>query len=184
MFGQGGDSCDLKKSPLFTSFEQANTVPADSVFRLALKRNLPDNFEQKIKQYPHLQELHLNNMRLKQVPEVIWSLSKLTILDLSNNKIDSLSYRIGHLNQLKQLILNRNYLIALPLEITLLPQLYYLDLWSNLIIEFPSQIEALKNSLKIVDMRVINIDDQHRELMQLLLPQTKFLFSKSCNCKN
>ncbi|MDR2406490.1 MAG: hypothetical protein LBE13_00030 [Bacteroidales bacterium] len=182
--GQLLETSELQQQTLFTSFEQAASVPADSVFRLSLKRKLPNDFEQKIIQYPALQELHLKGMRLKQMPEVIWSLTNLTILDLSNNRIDSLSIKIGNLIHLEQLILNRNYLLDLPVEIIHLSKLAYLDLWSNMIIEFPVEITALENSLKTVDMRVITINDEYREQLQSLLPKTKFIFSKSCNCKN
>jgi Leucine-rich repeat (LRR) protein len=184
VFAQFLETSELQQQRLFTSFEEAYKAPADSVFRLSLKRKLPSNFEQKIQQYPALQELHLKGMRLKRVPEVVWTLTNLSILDLSNNRLDSLSSKIGNLVHLEELILNRNYLLDLPVEIVHLSKLAYLDLWSNLIIEFPVEITALENSLKTVDMRVITISDEYREQLQSLLPKTKFLFSKSCNCKN
>ncbi len=183
-YGQLQDSSQLQNQTLYTSFEQANLVPADSVYRFSFKRKLPDDFEEKIVRYPNLQELHLNSMRLKKVPDAVWSLDNLTVLDLSNNKLDSLSYKIKNLIHLERLIVNRNYLLSLPVEIAQLLQLSYLDLWSNLIIEFPTEINLLENSLKTVDMRVINIGDEYRELLQATLPKTKFLFSRSCNCKN
>ena len=183
-YGQRLDSLQLQNQILFTSFEQANTVSVDSVYRLSFKRKLPDNFVEKIEQYPNLQELCLKNMRLKKVPEVVWRLKNLTVLDLSNNHLDSLSPQIKNLVYLENLILNRNYLLALPAEISLLSHLYYLDLWSNLIIEFPKEITKLEGSLKTVDMRVINMNDKNKERLQALLPNTKFLFSQSCNCKN
>ena len=182
-FGQLLDSAQLEKQTLFYSFKQADTADVNHVFRLAFKRNLPDSFQQKIVQYPNLQELHLNRMKLKEIPEIIWSLENLTILDLSNNKLENIPAGIGKLPNLEQLILNRNYILSLPPEMAKLPHLYYLDLWSNLIIEFPPEINALQNSLKTIDMRVINMNDEHKELLQSLLPNTKFYFSKSCNCK-
>jgi Leucine-rich repeat (LRR) protein len=183
-FGQLLDDSELQNKTLFTSFEKANAVSADSVYRLSIKRKIPENFAQQILQYPHLQELHLTGMRLKEVPEVVWTLTHLTILDLSNNRLDSLSYKIGNLIHLQKLILNRNYLYALPVEIIHLSDLFFLDLWSNLIIEFPKEITVLGASLKTVDMRVISIGDEYKEQLQSLLPETKFLFSKYCNCKN
>lgn len=182
-FGQYLDSAGLEEQPIFYSFEQADTVNPDVIYRLAFKRKLPENFQQKIVQYPNLQELHLNRMKLKEIPEILFSLESLTVLDLSNNKLESISPRIGNLHNLERLILNRNYILSLPAEISNLSELYYLDLWSNLIIEFPKEINALQHSLKTIDMRVINMNDEHKELLQLLLPNTKFFFSKSCNCK-
>jgi Leucine-rich repeat (LRR) protein len=182
-FGQYLDSAQLEEQPIFYSFEQADTVNLDLVYRLAFKRKLPENFQQKIVQYPNLQELHLNRMKLKEIPEILFSLENLTVLDLSNNKLENISPKIGNLHNLERLILNRNYILSLPAEISNLSELYYLDLWSNLIIEFPKEINALQHSLRTVDMRVINMNDEHKELLQLLLPNTKFFFSKSCNCK-
>ncbi len=182
-FGQLLDSAGLEEQTLFYSFEQADTVNPDLVYRLAFKGKLPDNFRQKIVQYPNLQELHLNRIKLKEIPEIVFLLENLTILDLSNNKLENISPRIGDLHNLERLILNRNYILSLPAEIGNLSELYYLDLWSNLIIEFPQEIKALQHSLKTIDMRVINMNDEHKELLQLLLPDTKFFFSKSCNCK-
>ena len=182
-YGQSLDSLQLQNQTLFTSFEKANTVSADSVYRLFFKRKLPDNFEQKISQYPNLQELHLKSMKLKKVPYVVWTLENLTVLDMSNNRLDSLSYQIKNLIYLERLILNRNYLLTLPAEISHLSRLVYLDLWSNLIIEFPQEISKLEHTLKTVDMRVINMHDGYKEQLQETLPNTKFLFSKTCDCK-
>ena len=182
-YGQRLDSLQLENQILFTSFEHANTVSADSVYRLSLKWKLPYDFAQIVK-YPNLQELHLKSMRLKKVPEIVWILKNLTVLDLSNNRLDSLPVEIKNLVYLERLILNRNYLLLLPVEISQLSRLYYLDLWSNLIITFPEEISALENTLKTVDMRVINMDDKHKEELQAILPNTEFLFSKTCDCKN
>jgi Leucine-rich repeat (LRR) protein len=183
LYGQLLDSLSLQNQTLFISFEQANTVSIDSVYRLSFKRKLPDDFAQKIVQYPNLQELHLKNMRLKKVPNVVWQLENLTVLDLSNNHLDSLSPQIKNLIYLESLLLNRNYILSLPAEISYLSRLSYLDLWSNLIIEFPEDINKLENTLKTIDMRVINMADKYKEELQALLPNTKFLFSNSCNCK-
>ena len=182
-YGQLLDSLRLENQTLFLSFETANTVSKDSVFRLSFKRKLPDDFTQKIVQYPNLQELHLKNMKLKKVPDVVWTLENLTVLDLSNNRLDSISYNIQNLIYLESLTLNRNYILSLPAEISHLSRLSYLDLWSNLIIVFPEEITKLENTLKMVDMRVINMRDEYKEKLRLLLPNTKFLFSNSCNCK-
>ena len=183
-YGQRLDSLQLENQILFTSFEQANTISADSVYRLSFKWKLPDDFAQKIVQYANLQELHLKSIKFKKVPDIVWSLENLTVLDMSNNRLDSLSYQIKNLIYLERLILNRNYLLTLPVEISQLSNLYYLDIWSNLIITFPKEISKLENTLKTIDMRVINISDQHREILQEMLPKTKFLFSKSCNCNS
>jgi Leucine-rich repeat (LRR) protein len=175
---------ELGNQPLFTSFEQADVVVADSVFRLSFRRRLPEDFAKRILKYNHLQELRITGMRLKAVPDVVWDLTELTVLDLSNNRLDSLSQGIGNLIHLERLILNRNYLLTLPVEIISLSRLSFLDLWSNLIVEFPEGISVLSSSLKTVDMRVISINDEYRERLQSLLPETQFFFSKSCNCKN
>ena len=177
------DSLALSQQPIFV-WEQIDTISnKENVFRLKIKRKMPDNFDSLILTFPNLQELTMQNMRLKTIPQTVFLLTNLTILNVENNKIEELPAEIGNLYHLERLILNRNYIAFLPKEIALLKNLTYLDMWSNNIIELPEEISALTETLKIIDMRVILMSDERKILMQALLPKTEFLFSKSCNCK-
>ena len=176
------DSAALSSQVLYLSMEEAKKADPSQVYRLRLKRKLPADFESEIRKFSHLQELQLVGMHLKEVPPVVCELTSLTRLDLSNNKLEHLPADIKNLTNLEYLILNRNYLFGLPSEIQYLEHLVYLDLWSNLIVELPQEITALESTLKEVDLRVINMNDERKIAMQALLPRTRFYFSPSCNC--
>jgi Leucine-rich repeat (LRR) protein len=89
---------------------------------------------------------------------------------------------IGNLVNLTHLTLSQNYLIEIPSTFKYLKKLVYLDIWSNSIIFFPDEISELKETLRVVDMRVIYMNDLRKEDLQKLLPNTTFYFSQSCNC--
>jgi len=181
--GQVLDSAQLSKYPMFTSFAAVDALPMEKVLRLSFKRKLPADFNEKIVKYKCLQELHLKSMRLKEVPQAVWSLSNLTVLDLSNNKLYAISERLGELLYLERLIINRNDLSELPKQIAQLTHLRYIDMFSTQIVDFPPEIGSLQNSLKEIDMRVIRMSDAEKLHLQSYLPKTKFWFSNTCNCK-
>ncbi len=181
--GQILDSAALSRQPLFI-WEQLDTLAnKEVVYRIKIKRKMPANFDSLISTFPNLQDLTLQGLRLKNIPQQVFQLSNLTVLNAENNKIEEIPSEIGNLIHLERLILNRNYISFLPKEIALLQNLTYLDMWSNNIIELPDEISALTETLKIIDMRVILMSDERKIMMQALLPKTEFLFSKSCNCK-
>ena len=180
--GQVLDSVQLSEYPVYKSFAVADSLPIEEVLRLSFKRKLPADFNEKILKYKYLQELHLKSMRLKEVPQAVWSLSNLTVLDLSNNKLYALSERLGELIYLERLIINRNNIYELPKQIAQLTHLRYIDMFSTLIVDFPQEISALQNSLKEIDMRVIRMSDAEKSQLKSYLPNTKFWFSNSCNC--
>jgi Leucine-rich repeat (LRR) protein len=177
------DSAQLSKYPLLTSFTVADTLPAEKVLRLSFKRKLPADFNDKIVKYKYLQELHLKSMRLKAIPQTVWSLHNLTVLDVSNNKLTEISDSLGELLYLERLIINRNDIAALPKQISQLTHLRYIDMFSTQIADFPPEISLLENTLKEIDMRIILMNDSEKQRLQNYLPKTKFLFSRSCNCK-
>jgi len=106
----------------------------------------------------------------------------LVILNISNNKLTAIPPEIGNLVNLTHLTLSQNYLIEIPSTFKYLKKLVYLDIWSNSIIFFPDEISELKETLRVVDMRVIYMNDLRKEDLQKLLPNTTFYFSQSCNC--
>ncbi len=177
------DSLALNKEPVYYSFEQTDTIAKTTVYRLHFKHKLPENFNTKITGYPHLQELTLTGMRLKEIPPIVYSLSSLTRLNVSNNKIEEISSDIAQLTHLEELIINRNYLYQLPKEVATLKDLRYIDMWSTNVIELPEEIANLENSIKIIDLRAVRMSEVRQNTMQNLLPKTKFYFSPYCNCK-
>lgn len=176
------DSAALSKETMYKSLAQAKSAHPDSVLRLSLKWKKIENLGVELSKFKHLQELHLNRMRLKEIPSEVFQLTNLVILDISNNHLVSIPAEIGNLVNLTHLSFSQNYLIEIPTTFKNLKKLEYLDIWSNSIITFPLEISELKETLRVVDMRVIYMNDLRKEDLQKLLPKTTFFFSESCNC--
>jgi len=176
------DSATLSKETMYKSLDQAKNAHPDSVLRLSLKWKKTENLGMELSKYKHLQELHLNRMRLDEIPSEVFQLTNLVILDISNNHLVSIPAEIGNLVNLTHLTLSQNYLIEIPPTFKKLKKLEYLDIWSNSIITFPLEMNELKETLRVVDMRVIYMNDLRKEDLQKLLPKTTFFFSESCNC--
>jgi Leucine-rich repeat (LRR) protein len=175
------DASSLSRKPLLI-WKEAQKIHPDSVYRLRVRQKLPNDFETKVLLFPHLQELQLSGLRLEEIPPVVWKLHNLTVLHAAHNKLSTLPPQIGQLVYLEELDLNRNYLTCLPSEIRHLQKLHYLDLWSNLIFALPPDMAILENSLFVIDMRVIMLNDEEKAAMRALLPKTNFIFSNSCGC--
>ncbi|WP_442267697.1 leucine-rich repeat domain-containing protein [Tenacibaculum sp. ZS6-P6] len=112
--------------------------------------NLPAN----IGNLTLLQELTLNNNKLKELPNTIGGLTLLTELPLQNNRLESLPPGLGGLNGLKILQLQNNKLSVLPDEIGNLSSLEELNITSQISFEtetiyhltsLPSTIKNLTN---------------------------------------
>ncbi|BBM86596.1 leucine-rich repeat domain-containing protein [Candidatus Uabimicrobium amorphum] len=88
--------------------------------------------------------LDLSHQELLQIPQYVFSLTKLKALDLSYNSLSSIPPQIGVLSNLEGLNVSRNYLQTLPQEIDKLSNLRVLWLVANKMKEFPQSICALK----------------------------------------
>jgi Leucine-rich repeat (LRR) protein len=171
----------LELEPVYTSLSEALKNPA-KVYRLDLSK-------QKLRELPisifslyNLQELILVKNKLQVLPSEIGNLTNLQILNVSKNNLSELPSSIGNLTNLVELIANQNYIFKLPPQIGNLINLEKLDLWSNIIDVFPYEIANLKNNLKILDLRVVLINEEKQKVIADLLPNTHIYFSKSCNC--
>jgi Leucine-rich repeat (LRR) protein len=178
---QVSDSLTMINYPEYTSLAEALKNP-DKVYKLSLRKNKLKEIPPEIFTLKNLKELDLSRNKLTSIPKEISKLTNLEILDVSANEIDTLYPEIGLLTNIKKLILNQNLIAHLPKSISNLKKMYFLDLWGNEIQQFPDEIAKLKKTLKIIDMRVINIHDNQQEELVKLLPDTKFFFSYSCNC--
>lgn len=176
------DSAALAELKMYKSLKQANSVNPDSVIRLTIQFKDIDSLGKELSKFKNLQELHLKSMKLREIPYQIFELHNLVILEISKCQLIIVPNEIGKLTNLTHLILSQNYLIDLPPSFKYLTRLEYLDIWSNSIITFPDEIAALKETLRVVDMRVIYMNDLRKEDLQKLLPKTVFYFSQSCNC--
>ncbi len=90
----------------------------------AFMKNICENF-------PNLAELKAQDIGLKELPQEIGNLKKLTALDLSNNLIDKLPAEFKELKNLQSLNLSNNYFRQYPEEISSLTNLQSLNLSQN-----------------------------------------------------
>lgn len=181
LFAQQLDSAELASKPVFTSLQEALKNP-EQVYRLNLRKQKLKTVPSEIFKLTNLQELNLSKNKLTEIPAGIENLPNLQYFDASANDLVSLPPEIGQCIHLKRLVLNRNNIQELPATIGNLAQLEYLDLWSNSIIEFPEAINKLSETLKEVDLRVINMNDERQEAIRTLLPKSMIHFSRTCNC--
>ncbi|MFH0866760.1 MAG: leucine-rich repeat domain-containing protein [Bacteroidota bacterium] len=175
------DSTALAEEPEYNDLSEALQNP-DKVYKLNLRKQKLKEIPKDVFKLKNLQELNVSKNKLKDLPKNLDTLKNLEVINASANDIDTLFAEIGNCSQLKKLILNQNVIAHLPSTIGNLTHLIFLDMWGNEIQEFPKEISKLQNTLKVVDLRVINIHDDMQEEIVKLLPNTKFFFSLSCNC--
>ena len=82
---------------------------------------------------------------LKEIPDAVFNLGRLTYLDLSDNELVSLSEKINQLQNLIVLNLGNNQLANLPKTISQLHNLAHLDLSNNRLANLSETISQLHN---------------------------------------
>jgi len=92
-----------------------------------------------------LQELHVNNNQLHELPSQLGQLINLKHLDLSSNLLRLLPAELGHLINLQRFYLNNNQLRQIPAELGQLVSLQELVLNDNLLDELPASLGQLTN---------------------------------------
>jgi len=90
-------------------------------------------------------KLDFYGLRLTNVPEEVWKLTNLTILNLHTNQLRSLPEEIGRLANLTILDLSYNQLVRLPSEIGFLTKLTTLCLSNNQLRSLPEEFGSLTN---------------------------------------
>ena len=101
---------------------------------------------------------------------------------MAYKKIEVITKELGELIYLKKFIANQNQIVSITPETKNLKKLKFIDLWGNNIGSLPYEIGELANTLEEIDMRVILMSDAEHKKIEVLLPNTKIRFSKSCNC--
>ena len=93
--------------------------------------------------------LNLSYNKIKQLPESIGNLSNLTKLDLSKNRLSYLPESIGNLSNLTELDLSKNQLSHLSESIGNISNLTKLDLSWNKLTKLPESIGNLSNLIEL-----------------------------------
>ncbi len=156
---------------------------SDSVFSLDLSKKKLKFIPEEIKKLPNLQWLKLSKNNLKDIPSWIGDLVNLQYLDLSNNDLVELPTSIGKLENVYYLGLNQNLIENLPHEMGQMKNLQVLEMWDNELQAIPEEMKNLHN-LQVLELRGILFSNDEQTQIETLLPDTKVLFSPSCNCSN
>lgn len=137
----------------FTSIDEAIKTP-DKVKRLDLSGQNLKRIPPEISQLTNLKELYLGIIQyigsidkneIQKLPNEIFSLKKLEILDLGQNKIQKIPPEINELKALKVLNLRGNPIQKLPEEVCLLENLEILDIGFTKLSRLPENFGNLSN---------------------------------------
>jgi Leucine-rich repeat (LRR) protein len=153
----------------------------DDVFHLRLKiKNgvIPDE----IFALHNLEVLELKKGKIETLPEGFAQLKKLRKLDLSGNDIQWFPEVLLEMHWLQELRLGKNPLQRIPDDIHRMESLGVLDLWSTQVTRLPVSVSEMKN-LTTLDLRMIEISREEQEYFQEQMPDVKFYFSEPCNCR-
>jgi Leucine-rich repeat (LRR) protein len=176
------DSLTLSQQKVYKDLNFALSN-ADSVFALDLSKKKLKVVPEDIKKLPNLQWLKLEKNNLKDIPSWIGDLVNLQYLDLSNNDLVELPASIGKLENVYYLGLNRNLIENLPHEMGLMKNLQVLEMWDNELEAIPEEMKNLHN-LQVLELRGILFSNDEQTQIETLLPDTRVMFSPSCNCSN
>ena len=147
--------------------------------RTSLLRKFRLRIESEDPLYYGLKKLKIKGKDLSELPDVIFSLQELEVLDLSPERESCLDYKlpevpsiIGRLVNLRILMLDTNELKELPPEIALLQQLERMALSNNKLTSLPSGFQNLKN---LKSLHAANNDFQEFPIQLIKLKNLEFL---------
>ncbi len=106
-------------------------------------------FPPALHQCPSLKTLILKDLGLTELPEILWSMRKLRILDISGNSISRIDKGIGRLKQLVYFNAADNELEQLPEQMGFLRKLQVLNLSGNRIEELGFPLDSLVKLKKL-----------------------------------
>ena len=99
----------------------------------------------KIKICEKLTHLYVPNMNLTSIPQYIWNMDNLKVLDISYNNIKNIPPALFSLFELTTLNLSNNPIESIPSEIYLLKNLHELSLSNTSMTKLPSTFSKLGN---------------------------------------
>ena len=100
--------------------------------------------EETLRQVPSLTSLKLRSNALTKLPDSLFSLANLKILDVSINKLYTLSAKVSLLRQLRYLNIAENRLDGLPNSLGYLTSLESIS--SEFFVYLPDQVPDSKNN--------------------------------------
>ena len=146
-----------QKDGYFNNLDSALVYP-NLVITLDLEKQKLKQIPKEILKFPNLEKLILKRNYIKEVPKELSSLSRLSYLDLSSNNITEL-----------------------PKELSAL-KLDTLIIWDNRIRSFPNEFKEMSSTLKLLDLRAIQMNKEEQKQIKALFPKTKIRLAHPCNC--
>lgn len=166
-------STDLKQNEIIP--QKGSKVMFGEEYKLSTKwirghqsrsGKLPDD----IGLFTVLEELEIDNEKLKSLPEALYTLKKLKKLNLQENKLTQLSDNIHQLSALTHLDVSNNQLKEIPASISQLPQLDYLHLQYNQLRQVPDLSAATSLTfLELYNNQITTLSDLPSSLTWLNL---------------
>ena len=137
--------------------------------QLHLTENNIENLPEEFKDLTNLRTLSLNMNKFEHIPDAIFNLSNLEYLNLSDNNIKSVSYELSNLVNLTDLKLKNTNISYIPDEIGKLTKLINLNATFNFIEKIPIQIENLinLNTLKLSNNNIEEIPEEFYKLTNM-----------------
>ncbi len=140
--------------------------------------NIPERFRQRIQEAKEqqLEKLDLSNdwkaddsQKLTQIPDEVFELTHLKVLDLSDNQLSTLPESISNLSNLSELYLSKNQLRSLPESLGNLTSLNSLYLSENQLRSLPESLGNLTslNSLYLSENQLTNLPESIGNLTSL-----------------
>ncbi len=169
---QNIDSSKIEKN--YTNLEDALKNP-EKVYRLDLSNQFINKTQyESFSKFKNLVFLSLKNDHLKEIPNTIYSLTNLRILDLSGNDFRFLSKDIKKLKKLEEIYLNDEPYADVNQELSVLgklPKLRILHLENDKIGVLPKNL----NSLKHLEKLYLN-DNEFKELPNSLTKNKNLIY--------
>ncbi|WP_420551260.1 leucine-rich repeat domain-containing protein [Tenacibaculum aiptasiae] len=129
---------------------------------------------EEIRLFQNVEQIKAKNEYLKDLPDALFSLSKLQDLDLSHNKLESISQNITKLQNLNVFDISNNHLSHLPDELAELVELKRLNIEYNQLTKLPSLGKLSKlNSLSAHNNNIEEFSELPQSLTWLNLNSNK-----------
>lgn len=165
---------------LFTSMEEALSVPPEQVYRLDLSKAKFKEFPAKLFSFTNLKWLNLSRNKLKVLPNDFY-FKNLEYLNLSKNEFVHFPEQICEIRSLKSLYLQKNNIASIPKCIGQLTKLERIDLWFNLVDSFPDEFVNCR-ALIFADFRGVSYAKNFQEEWRKKMPWVNFEFDLGCDC--
>lgn len=169
-----------QRDRIFTSLDDALSVPADSVYQLDLSKQKLTDIPQEVKQFKNLQNLNLSKNKITTI-ENDFIFTDLRILDLSKNKFNHFPEVICQNTSIRNLFMGKNDMPEIPECIGNMQNLIVLDIWFNPIDDLPQSMTQLRN-LRSLDLSGLNFTKEFQKKWTELLPWVKIEFESACDC--